>query len=163
MSITFRNSLSRNESTSACQMCTARCCSHIPGSVFPAQLEEITANNILKLLHNGYCVDWWENDPRPNKDELSRAYYLRPSMKGFEHRVKDPSYGGYDCVFLTPAGCKHEFENRPLECQGLIPNENHPGNCVGTLKISKRDSAIAWIPYQSFIEQAIELFEQMRN
>lgn len=174
--ITFKQAFPRNESSKACTLCQGQCCRNLPGIVHPQQLEVITPEAILELLQSGYCVDWWEGDPRNHfgttwtgEDEVSRAYYIRPRVAGIYHgkeladQVRQPLYGreGKGCIFLTPAGCSHAFENRPYECQALIPNKRLPGNCFSHIKDSKtgkQELSLAWLPYQAVIEKALDLY-----
>lgn len=152
--------LDRNENSVVCSACTKRCCDRMPGSVFPYQLAGINAESIASLLRNGYCLDWWEGDPRTDKsnwddpDAMHRCLYIRPKVVGSENRVYHPTWGG-KCIFLTATGCSHQFDNRPAECQALKPNEAKPGSCSGgTDKYSKRNTALAWLPYQHMLEAA---------
>lgn len=78
--------LTRNESNTACSICTQRCCSRMPGSVFPEQLKTITVKSICKLLRNGYCLDWWEGDPRIDLKDVLKTTQL--ALKALEEPEK---------------------------------------------------------------------------
>jgi len=140
--------LQNNEST-ICAKCPTPCCTHMPGAVFPEQLPELTVEAVKHLLDNGYAIDWWEGDPTGGI--LSDVYYLRPKIKGYEHKIYHPAWGG-ECTFYSEVGgCKHEFKDRPLECQNLKPGFPSPGNCKPEKQLTKKEAAIAWIPYQHLL------------
>ena len=155
-----------NENQSLCSACISRCCSSLPGAVFPNQFKEITVEVILANLKSGYCLDWWEGDPREemigeydHEDYLNQVYYLRPSIKGHENKIRHGSWGKEgDCVFLTSTGCVHIFKDRPRECQGLVPGmkDNHR-HCINDPSNNKKAAAIAWIPYQDILIKAADL------
>lgn len=159
--------IKRNESKSACSACKKRCCDNMPGIVFPEQLKEITVKSVAKMLRNGYCLDWWEGDPRaksffdtPFAGQLSISLFIRPQIASKESKVFHGAWGG-KCSFLTPTGCKLTFKNRPLECQALVPNEKSPGDCKPkkNYSYSKDKAAFAWIPYQDILQQAGDLVQ----
>lgn len=147
-----------NENQKACASCKSRCCERMPGIVFPHQLKVITVTAIQDMLAFNYCLDWWEGDPRPDAEQLpapfSRVLYIRPRIKG-TNQVFHPAWVG-ECVFLTHRGCLLRFQNRPFECQVLVPNINHKcapdrNHIQGS---GKHAAALAWLPYQTILQEA---------
>lgn len=146
--------MKNNENLGTCAACGGVCCKTMPGSYLPKQL---TDEQVHHLLVTGQAaIDWWEGDPRPDKNKLVRANYLRAATKKAAGKIFDPSWGG-ECVHLTNSGCALTFEARPWACQTLIPNPDKPGECkLGKHKhkyTDKQIAACAWIPRNETLEQ----------
>lgn len=144
-----------NEVPSICEPCGGSCCKGMPGATLPEHFgapDEITLfQNLANAFSSGkWAVDWWEGDPRLDLDELGRAMYVRPATKGTT-RIYDASWGG-ECVMLTSTGCSLRWSDRPHNCQTLVPDSG--GNCIGPH--AKDFYAIAWLPYQTVIDMAVE-------
>ena len=136
------------ENKEICSNCKDVCCKHIPGCCHPSDF----SNNINKmkkaLLSKYYCIDWWESDPRKNKNEYHEGYFIRPATKNKVGILRDPSWGG-ECVFLSDTGCKLSSDKRPMMCRMLEPVENN--KCVLHGK-DKREYCIDWLKYHEFLD-----------
>lgn len=162
--------LSSHEDASLCGPCGGRCCQQMPGSALPADFGAGTpafAQRIESALASGrWAVDWWEGDPRVEKgsalsplemmfaSSYMEAHYLRPATAGMEGEVFDPSYGGR-CTFHSERGCGI-FPSRPSGCRGLKPMPLEVRQLQGCSVEygSKREAAIAWLPYEKILLQA---------
>lgn len=130
----------------------------MPGSFHPDQIE-MTVENIKNLLLSNMCaLDYWENNPSDDeKYNDVKAYYLRPAVKTApKGSYVDPTWGG-ECAYLTPTGCSLSFDDRPLECQVLVPKADH--QCGGEDTYYKKDAAIAFLPYNHIFTQALKELE----
>ena len=137
-----------------CSRCGGKCCINMPGNCFPEDFKLYNKDSSLKLLIEAlksekYCIDWWEGDPRKNKEEVEKGYYVRPATKDKKGILYDPSWGG-ECVFLTKKGCELFENDRPTMCRMLEPKKD--GKCNLDAKYNKQNSAIAWIPYNDFLD-----------
>lgn len=142
-----------------CEKCGGACCKHAAGACLPSDFGstagEIEQNVRAAVATGKYAIDWWEGDPRDDKDwtdpdALSRAYFVRPAHVGASH-PRDPSWGG-TCVFHGPKGCALEHDKRPSVCRALEPITG-PNDCKMHLKGgAKRGPAIAWIPFTDVLE-----------
>ena len=162
--VVLKIALDINEYTDSrvCADCGGDCCKWHAGLYYPADLEPLTAESLAERFRSGlYAVDWWEGDIKDEHDELhNRVYFIRPRHEGVK-RLRDPALSGR-CVRLTDTGCDLPFRKRPTQCRALKPcccKDLKPcGNdCEGT--VSKRDTALAWIPYQQLIADAELLFD----
>jgi Fe-S-cluster containining protein len=130
-----------------CSKCEGACCKKMPGILHPKDVLDIG-----ELLRSGdYAVDWWEGDPRKNKDDMEECYFIRPRVKDAE-TIFDPSWGG-ECVFLSENGCRLSFKDRPFGCRNLLPKKNDTGECRDAAGREKREYAMLWIKYQDEIEK----------
>jgi len=132
--------------TSLCAECQGKCCRTYPGSCFPEDFASY--EELLEALKSGrYALDWWEGDPRPGKDELGRAYFVRPAAVG-SIEIFDPIWHG-ECIMLSPTGCILPFEQRPSGCRLLIPDGSIDSlKCHYDSKSArdmKQHSAILWL------------------
>jgi Fe-S-cluster containining protein len=138
-----------------CGPCGGKCCRNMPGAAMPSDFgttpDEIRARLIERLRTGRWAIDWWEGDPRPDQDEVSRGYFVRPATKDSLGELLDPSWGG-DCTFRGEGGCDI-FDERPSGCRGLKPAQDSKG--CEDVHSGKRDCAIAWVPYRLLIEQVI--------
>lgn len=166
-----------------CGLCKGACCKSLPGIYHPADIErlleqKISTNLLLKVfLTEKIAIDWYESDPRydimDNKqaynggDGFQEVYYLRPRGINALHKLKDPSFRNNPCMHLNEqTGCELPEANRPFGCRSLVPNPlNFPYGCSYSKDIdgSKQAMAIAWIPYQQMIEEAIEIYNNINN
>jgi len=133
-----------------CSACGGKCCKDIPGCYYPEDFNMENGYSKLKeaLKTGKIAIDWWEGDPREGKDEYTRGYFVRPATKWMEGVLYDPSWGG-ECIFLTNSGCQLEEDKRPLNCRKLEPGAD---KCIPHDGVSKRDAAIAWLPYYDFLD-----------
>ncbi len=142
------------ERPEVCGPCGGACCKTMPGHAFPSDLgADISGELRARLATGKWAIDWWEGDPREGKDELDYAYYLRPATIGKEGQLEDASWGG-QCTFLRDDGCSI-FDQRPTGCRGLEPA---PGGDPSKCQVrhgTKRDAAIAWIPFHAEILAAL--------
>lgn len=165
---------------SVCKLCKGACCQSMPASYHPGDFERIFDENIsvdllVKIFNSGIvAVDWWEGDPRyeikfdvaeaiiKTEDAMDVCYYLRPKGINALYELKDPSYRNNPCIhWNTEVGCTLSEFNRPYGCRTLVPNKNDfPYGCTYKPDAdgSKQAMAIAWIPYQEMIEEAIEIY-----
>ena len=128
--------------TDLCAKCRGRCCQSLPGCAMPEDFKPNVKETVLAALVSGqFAIDWFEGDPRDGRDELDRAYFVRPATTS-GRRVFDASLGGI-CVFWRPSGCLLEPTDRPAGCRLVIPQPDQ--NC--TCEITKRVAAIAWLDY----------------
>lgn len=139
-----------------CSKCNGNCCKKMPGIYYPEDfnIQKDFSNLETAINSSKIAIDWWEGDPREELDELNLVYYVRPATKDKEGVLFDPSWGG-ECIFLTSTGCQLNENARPLNCRKLEPVEN--GTCILHDNISKRNAAIAWLPYQKKLIQYKEL------
>ena len=135
------------ENKKICTECGGLCCKTMPGACMPSDFG--LPGNFDKLnqaLESGkYCIDWWEGDPRENKEEYECGYFVRPATKdkvGIKH---DPSWGGV-CCLLNEFGCTLNIADRPFDCRNLEPKTGEGKNCINHGK-PKVDAAIEWLPY----------------
>ena len=119
-----------------CTVCGGKCCYAMPGAAHPIDFEPNIETSI----------DWFEGDPRPDKDELDKCYYIRPATVAGKGIIFDPSEGG-QCVLLTDFGCSLSPDRRPFACRMLIPSKLN--QCMGA--IPKSRTAIAWLDYQDML------------
>jgi Fe-S-cluster containining protein len=146
--------VNNNEILSICSMCKGKCCKRMPGTIHPDQIKDISVESLSALIKTkNYAFDYWEGNPSDNTSfDGVTAYYLRPATKGAIGRIVDASWGG-ECAFLTDTGCSLSFDDRPLECQELVVDKDF--NCTGE-GFSKKESSIAWLEYNTIIEETIE-------
>lgn len=134
-----------------CAPCGGRCCKHAPGAALPEDVgapDETAMRAALteKLKSGLWSIDWWEGDPRSGRDDVERAYFVRPATKRGRGRVFDASWGG-QCAFLRADGCSI-FDSRPTGCRGVEPSAS--GRCEPRYA-SKQDCASAWLPYTDLL------------
>ena len=162
-------SILNTESASACGPCGGKCCKYLPGTTHPDEWgdspEEIRAAIIAALSSGKWSVDCWDGAPRPGKsweddDALASARYVRPRRKGAHVWDRAWPSEGKPCVLLTEAGCSLAHDDRPSECRGLKPHADGAEHCEPSEEFTKRNNAIAWIPYQDAIEDALRLYNR---
>ena len=143
--------IKNNENFYLCSLCNGMCCKRMPGIVSPNQYEEITEELLINLLKNGYQFDYWEGPLTPESTGLT-AYYLRPQTVTSIGKVVDASWGGQCIFFIDGKGCTKSFEERPSECQDLVPNETFLCSAPGKSKVER---IAEWLPYNNIIEKII--------
>jgi hypothetical protein len=128
MSRNIRN-IQPNSDYTACQECGGQCCRRIPGSWAPFQLPH---GRFVKLLKTKSVIIWYT---------YGGGILVRPrntTLAKYELFTSDTPVG--KCMFLTKSGCKLDWPDRPLECQGLYPNgddscwEEEPGTDCSSLQ-----------------------------
>lgn len=148
------------ENVALCAQCGGACCKAMPGSCYPEDFGMLNTQSdkdlLLEALNSGrYSVDWWEGDPRPDGD-LPYAYYVRPSLSGYESNLFHAAWVG-SCTFLSHHGCTLNANDRPKECRYIEPGplRSDGSGCKATLHgdASKKSAALAWIPYFDFFEE----------
>ena len=140
------------ENKDFCAKCGGKCCKNLPGSCSVEDFKD--EKGIVKALNTGrYCIDWWEGDSTGG--DRMETYFIRPSVKGEEGRLFHPTWGGTGCTFLTENGCELELEQRPLECQLLIPMEDNE-ECFLLKEFSKKEASIEWLKYEYLFEKLKE-------
>lgn len=161
-------SILNTESSAMCGSCGGKCCKNLPGSTHPDEWgdnpQQIRNAIVEALLSGKWAVDCWDGDPRPGKswdddDALSCAMYVRPRRKGAPVWDKAWSDGRHPCILLTPTGCSLSHDARPSECRGLVPHPEGAMKCESSEEFDKRQNAIAWIPYQGIIDEALNLYQ----
>lgn len=157
MSHSFEN----NENNSLCKKCGGGCCKSLPGAVDPSEFKEITVETLLNKFKEGFCFDYWEgeltNDP---EYKGLTGYFMRPQTLGHVKQIVHASWGGR-CRFLNDTGCPFKYKDRPLGCRSLIPSKNLI--CQDDNGYGKKQSAIAWLPYNKIIEEVIRKVEDAQE
>jgi Fe-S-cluster containining protein len=135
--------ISNNETPDICAECGGGCCKNYAGMYHPEQVV-----NILKeyadtgFLPENIKIDAWE--------ETERIYMLRPAHKNSPEDNYDLSWGG-ECVnFTENKGCSLSFENRPLQCQGLVCEAPNPNIDQFSNEWSKLKMMQIWKDYQNY-------------
>lgn len=135
-----------------CKKCSGKCCKSMPGSAYPEDFKEPLLESLIEAFNSeNWAIDWWEGD-LTNKNDLEKAYYIRPRTKDNKD-LFDPSWGG-ECIFLNEKGCTLEPEERPQSCRLLEPRGN--GSCILHGE-SKRGAAVAWLPFTTVILEAAKI------
>jgi len=139
-----------------CSQCGGKCCKRLPGTAHPSDFGLPSTRRLSAALRSGrWAIDWWEGDPREDREEVKRGYWIRPATKGKEGELYDGSLGG-KCTFLTLRGCELSPEDRPLQCRLLEPRPGGHGNCKAHHGFTKREDALAWEPYWDLLDNIAE-------
>lgn len=178
--LTTKKGLSKNDvhyNFGMCTFCGGQCCKYYAGSYIPDDFkQEITAKFILELLKTKkFAIDFWDGDARLSgkdivngtklEDAISKTYFLRPRHKEKEV-VQQGTSGRGECVnFIEGKGCTLPEHEKPYQCRKLIPNYNYEKNepnCdyLPQDKASKQECAIAWIPFQLQLRNALFLYSE---
>lgn len=125
-----------------CTPCGGKCCKHMPGEYMPSDF--LNEKDMISRIREGFktgtmALDWWEGS--------DREYYIRPSIKGKEGDIYDPSYGG-ECSKLTENGCSLDFALRPSGCKALVP---YAYGCKTMPNYGKRAASLAWRPHYELL------------
>jgi Fe-S-cluster containining protein len=153
------------ENMGVCAKCGGMCCKEMPGVTSPEQWGiPLDEERVRKALRSGkWAVDWWEGDPRglgyEDSGAVSIGYFIRPAVVGGGRGIFDPTWGGR-CVFLRENGCELPENDRPLGCKLLEPNASNPGKCKMHGEFSKKEAAIAWLPYYKTFESLHALLQE---
>ena len=133
-----------------CKKCGGKCCKHMSGIAYPEDFKNPLKEGLIEAFKSGkWVIDWYEGDPT-DANKLSKAYFVRPAIKG-NNKLFDPAWGG-ECIFLTETGCTLKPEERPMTCRMLEPVTLN--KCVFHGAESKATCAIAWLPYTKVILDA---------
>lgn len=140
-----------------CAACGGQCCKTMPGTAMPDDFgspDELRDKLREALATGNWAVDWWEGDPTGG--DRGCSYYVRPATKDKAGGgwILDASWGGR-CVFHTSNGCSI-FETRPSGCRGVKPSKD---GCT-VEHSSKKDSAIAWYPYNDMLYELASTLEE---
>lgn len=139
------------EATRQCATCKGACCKQMPGHYSPTDFSDLSFEGLKAEIEKGcIAIDWWESDPK--------EYYLRARHIGEE--IVHGSWGGV-CVNLGPAGCRLDWEERPLGCRNLKPRESSRGDCKGTY--TKRQSVDDWKAYDSVLRELVACFGKKKT
>lgn len=137
-------------SPTLCSSCGGECCKRFPGVSYAHEFP--TLKSIHTALASGrWTVDWWEGDVTGGN--LSVTKYIRPSIKGSEGRIPDPTWQRGACTFHTPQGCSLPVEQRPTECLDVLPSPDF--QCYAASGKGKRGAAISWAERQHDIDLAM--------
>lgn len=160
-------SILNTEDSTLCGPCGGLCCKSLPGTTHPEEWgstrEEIREAIHVALASGRWSIDWWEGDPRPGvsyeSDEwLPAARYLRPRRVGADVIDAKWNWEKWPCTFLRDDGCLLRHDQRPSECRSLMPSADSSQCRPESDEFTKQSNAIAWIPYQDLIEQAMRLY-----
>lgn len=128
----------RNEKPSVCSVCTNVCCEQLPGGYIP---EQIPPSEQEQLLENGLVEwDYWlkpvvELDEDGNEwTRFITWWYLRPATKP----------NSSTCIHHTNTGCSLSWEQKPYECQALVPKKSVTERCRSLLVKPRKIIAMAW-------------------
>lgn len=152
--------VSANVNASLCTPCGGKCCSHMPGTIYPIDIspnldrDEIFIK-VHDLLQTGrWAVDQWDGDPEMEDDwdGVTTGFYLRPATKGKEGKWFDASWGG-DCTFHSSRGCELSVIERPTDCRTLVPHES---DCYQPEGWSKHSGVAAWYPFRHILEDLLQ-------
>lgn len=140
------------ENKTVCAECGGKCCLACPGITVPKDWGAPNVSAMEERLGRAFatgrwCIDWWEGDPRPKHDELSRADFVRPVTQGHENELRHPGWGGPCTFHNTAVGCVLDYKDRPEACRELIPNECGKCDAVYT----KRQACVRWLPYSGLL------------
>jgi Fe-S-cluster containining protein len=142
-----------------CKKCGGKCCKRFPGIAYPEDFKKPLKDSLLKAFTSGnWAIDWYEGDPT-GKDELSKAFFIRPKIKDVKE-LFDPSWGG-ECIFLTKDGCILNPNERPKGCRML--ESISLKNCILHAAKDKKDAAMAWLPYTKMILDITEIMGESQD
>ena len=147
------NKISGYQPSSFCASCSA-CCENMGCEYSPGDFKIITFESLRKHIERGFTsIDWWEGDPRKNKCEFDRTYFLRARNKNAD--IVDSSWGGI-CSLLSETGCTLSFNDRPKGGRFLKPKKLDNESCY--CEYTKLLCCLDWIPYQEILQQLFEYF-----
>ncbi len=118
-----------NENISMCQKCGGECCKHKPGLYHPDQIlsgSDTTTHDRIKRFHEVLdsgkfiIVDVYD-------DNEKRHWAIQPRTSLTQGKIAESADGWGVCVNLTNNGCSLNFQERPMECQTLVPD--WPNSC----------------------------------
>lgn len=123
----------KNENASTCSACGGDCCKWKPGIYHPNQLfkdsgREAIKTRVHELLDSGDYVITWTT---PISESSKLISSIQPRTAYYNGKLAIDSDGLGQCIHLTPTGCSQPFEQRPLECQSLVPQQSlEERNCA---------------------------------
>lgn len=152
-----------NEDRSICARCGGHCCRTRPGIEGPERFLESPdpAASLAALLSGGRWVlelhlgvPYQPGETAPDPDRIIR--YPRPATVNEQRQPGlDPLPETGDCIFLEHGGCSLPFHDRPRLCRELVPDI-----CLECESPwGRREAALAWLPCQELIGQALELLK----
>lgn len=154
-----------NEDLSICARCNGQCCRTKPGIEGPERFSAASdpAAALAELLASGRWVlekhigiPYQPGVTEPDPDRI--ICYPRPATVAESLRPGiDPLPETGECVFLEIDGCILAFEQRPRLCRELIPDVCF--ECESPW--GRREAAMAWLPHQQIIEQAVKKLVQL--
>jgi len=140
-----------NENPALCRRCGGECCQTLPG--FDAPDRYLSSDDPPGLLARFLDSGEWVLSPHPWRigDDWVTIHYPRPAT--VEEHSAGATYARTlgRCVFHTDTGCRLTFPQRPTLCRLLTPDPSLDCSSPWT----KRDAAIAWLPHQELIRQAL--------
>jgi hypothetical protein len=152
---------SGNEAPVLCGICGGECCRTKPGIEGPERF--LTAGDPAEALYQALASGRWvlaEHYGVPRAEGIEAApgdmdrllHYPRPATR--REREPDlllPEEEGNCCAFLGDSGCRLSFAGRPRMCRELEPDANFECTAAWT----RRDAALAWLPWQQMVEEAL--------
>lgn len=123
--------INNNENRSMCSICTNVCCKQLPGGYSPTQVSLSEQERLLRknLAEWDYWLRYDENEER-----FITWWYLRPATK----------QNSSTCIHHGDNGCSLSWEQRPYECQALVPKKSPIERCKSLLANPKKVIAMAW-------------------
>ena len=141
------------ETKELCKKCGGRCCKGMPAPALPEDFDDADPETLKKAIDTGkWAIDYLDliGLAEPTEETESKAYYIRPKVKGNAELVDTAKTG--ICIFWSSKGCKLPFDERPAGCRYLEPKED--GHCLQHGPNVKH-AAMAWIPHGWLIEKII--------
>lgn len=154
--------MSKYENYEICKKCNGSCCRSGGCIIAPQQFKEFNIDVLKEIMStNIVTIDWWEGDPREDKDEFARAYYLRMRETGDDWFFVGS--WGKQCILHDKFGkCPIDINHRPYEAAYMIPNPKriHPdatvrfyATCNGDGLYIKNDIAIEYLKYDEVFQE----------
>lgn len=143
----------KNENVDLCSPCGGHCCKWSPGTYLPDQLiksdKDIKTQfeELLKTDKHVFVRSEYIEDKTAFKPKYYTVWTMRPKTKNSCSQYEYDNLG--TCLNLTSDGCSLTFEDRPLECQKLIPDAvkcQYPEEWD-----TEKDIVQKWLPYQGII------------
>lgn len=147
------------EDKPVCASCKGSCCKLSPKAFSTRQIQEdFGFGSMENGLKNILGLDWivfdsWIGDTEPS-GEYDQIYFPRAKQK-YDSGKFSESTGGR-CDMLTDTGCILSMQQRPIECQTLIPrivgveNDGKPiTKCVN--QVDKEGLIRKWREFQPYI------------
>ena len=141
-----------------CKKCGGACCKGMGCEYLPQDFNEITFDSLYNEISKGFIsIDWWEGDPRENRDEVSLAFYLR--ARNINSPIVDASWGGTCVHWQHDKGCALSWANRPTGGKMLVPlydEEQEKYSC--NTNIPKREIVLEWLQYNLILNELYMCF-----
>lgn len=139
-----------------CARCGGHCCNYMPGIYHPDQFTD----GEMSFDSDRHCIDWWEGDPEGG--DRDRVYYIRARSK-LDEGVATPAWGGFGCLLVNENGCTLPLDERPYQCLQLVPQPDFKCDTLQDETADKRGMAIAWMPYQDWLEALLQSYGEEPN